>query len=291
MRGMRLPFRKMHGLGNDFVVLDARKPPLLDARKPPLLDARAEPVNLDPEVIRLIGDRHRGVGFDQLVTLEPAQDADLFLRFHNSDGSEAGACGNGTRCAASLVLAETGRTHIAIRTIAGLLAADLLPDGTVRVDMGPPRLGWRDVPLAREMDTLHVPLSADGVSDAACCSMGNPHATFFVRDLDALDISRIGPDLEHDPLLPERGNIGFAQVISRTHMRLVVWERGAGLTLACGSGACAALVNARRRGLVEARCAVTVPGGGDLVIEQREDGHVLMSGPVATSFTGELDLG
>ncbi|TCH99215.1 diaminopimelate epimerase [Roseococcus sp. SYP-B2431] len=271
---MRLPFRKMHGLGNDFVVLDAR----------------AAPIALDPDAIRLVGDRHRGVGFDQLVTLEPAADADLFIRFHNSDGSEAGACGNGTRCAASLVLAETGRTHVAIRTAAGMLAADRLPDGTVRVDMGPPKLGWRDVPLAREMDTLHVPLSAEGVSDAACCSMGNPHATFFVENLDALDIRRIGPGLEHDPLLPERGNIGFAQVLSRTQLRLVVWERGAGLTLACGSGACAAVVNARRRGLVEARCAVTVPGGGDLVIEQREDGHVLMSGPVATSFTGELEL-
>lgn len=271
---MRLPFRKMHGLGNDFVVLDARQ----------------ESLDLGEDAVRLIGDRHRGVGFDQLVTLEPAEDADLFIRFHNSDGSEAGACGNGTRCAASLVLAETGKTHIAIRTIAGELAADLLPDGTVRVDMGPPRLGWRDVPLAREMDTLHVPLSAEGVSDAACCSMGNPHATFFVDDLDALDIPTIGPGLEHDPLFPERANIGFAQVVSRTHLKLVVWERGAGLTLACGSGACAALVNARRRGLVDARCAVTVPGGGDLIIEQREDGHVLMSGPVATSFIGELEL-
>jgi len=271
---MRVPFRKMHGLGNDFVVLDAR----------------AESLDLGEDVVRLIGDRHRGVGFDQLVTLEPAKDADVFIRFHNSDGSEAGACGNGTRCAASLVLAETGRTHIAIRTAAGQLAADLLPDGSVRVDMGPPRLGWREVPLAREMDTLHVPMSAQGVSDAACCSMGNPHATFFVDDLDALDIPAIGPGLENHALLPERGNIGFAQILSRTQMRLVVWERGAGLTLACGSGACAAVVNARRRGLVEARCAVTVPGGGDLVIEQREDGHVLMSGPVATSFTGELDL-
>jgi diaminopimelate epimerase len=271
---MRLPFRKMHGLGNDFVVLDAR----------------TKPLQLDRGAIRLIGDRHRGVGFDQLVTLEPAADADLFVRFHNSDGSEAGACGNGTRCAASLVLAETGKSRIAIRTIAGMLTADRLPDGTVRVDMGPPRLGWRDVPLSREMDTLHVPLSAEGVADAACCSMGNPHATFFVDDPEALDIPRIGPALEHDPLLPERGNIGFAQIVSRRHLRLVVWERGAGLTLACGSGACAAVVNARRRGLVDSRCAVTVPGGGDLVIEQREDGHVLMSGPVATSFTGELEL-
>lgn len=270
---MQIPFRKMHGLGNDFVVLDARVMPL----------ALAE------SAIQMIGDRHRGVGFDQLVTLEPAQDADVFIRFHNGDGSEAGACGNGTRCAASLVLDELGQDRITIRTIAGVLTAERLPDGTVCVNMGVPLLGWQDVPLARAMDTLHVPLAADGVSDAACCSMGNPHATFFVANLDALDIPHIGPALEHDALLPDRANIGFVQVLSREHVRLTVWERGAGLTLACGSGACAALVNARRRGLVEARCTVTMPGG-DLVLDQRADGHVLMSGPVATAFTGHLQL-
>jgi diaminopimelate epimerase len=274
MQRMQVPFLKMHGLGNDFVVLDAR----------------AKPLALPTETIQWVGDRHRGVGFDQLITLEPATDADIFFRFHNSDGSEAGACGNGTRCAASLVLAETGRPHISIRTIAGLLGAERLADGTVRVDMGPPRLGWQDVPLAREMDTLHVPMAADGVSDAACCSMGNPHANFFVEDVAALDVFRIGPELEHHPLLRERANIGFVQVLAWDHLKLVVWERGAGYTLACGSGACAALVNARRRGLAEARCTVSLPGG-DLVIEQRADGHVLMSGPVATSFKGEFTLG
>ena len=297
MQGMQVPFLKMHGLGNDFVVLDARGGSLLDARGGSLLDARGgsvldargKPPALTTETIRWVGDRHRGVGFDQMITLEPAEDADVFFRFHNSDGSEAGACGNGTRCAASLVLAESGRSRISIRTIAGLLGAERLADGTIRVDMGAPLLGWREVPLAREMDTLHVPMAADGVSDAACCSMGNPHANFFVENLAALDVFRIGPELEHHPLLPERANIGFVQVLARDHIRLVVWERGAGYTLACGSGACAALVNARRRGLVEARCTVSLPGG-DLVIEQREDGHVLMSGPVATSFTGVLDL-
>jgi diaminopimelate epimerase len=274
---MRVPFRKMHGLGNDFVVLDAR----------------AAPLALPEASVRWIGDRHRGVGFDQLVTLEPATDADVFLRFHNSDGSEAGACGNGTRCAASLVLAETGKPRIAIRTIGGLLGAERLadrPDGLprVRVDMGAPRLDWQSVPLARAMDTLHVPI---GAFDAACCSMGNPHATIFVQELDALDIPRIGPALEHDALLPDRANIGFAQVVSRTQIRLTVWERGAGLTLACGSGACATIVNAVRRGLTERAATITMPGG-DLTLEWREaDGHVLMAGPVATSFTGELSLG
>lgn len=267
-----LPFRKMHGLGNDFVVLDARDGAL----------------GLSEAEVRALGDRHRGVGFDQLVTLERAEDADVFLRFHNGDGSEAGACGNGTRCAASLVLAETGKDRVSVRTRFGLLAAERLPDGTVRVDMGAPKLGWRDVPLAREADTLRVPMRAEGFAgEAACCSMGNPHATFFVDDLGALDAARIGPLLERDAWLPERANIGFVQVLAPDHLRLVVWERGAGLTLACGSGACAALVNARRRGLAGARATVSLPGG-DLVIERRDaDGHVLMSGPVATAFTGE----
>ena len=270
MPGMLLPFRKMHGLGNDFVVLDAR----------------AAPLRLSAGQVRHIGDRHRGVGFDQLVTLERDPDgADIFLRFHNSDGSEAGACGNGTRCAAALVLGELGREALSIRTIGGALAAERLPDGTVRVDMGPPRLGWRDVPLAREMDTLHVSI---GGFDGVACSMGNPHVTVFGADLDA---PRLGPAMERDPLLPDRANIGFAEVLSPERLRLVVWERGAGLTLACGSGACAAAVNAHRRGLTGRRVAVGMPGG-ELLLEWREaDGHVLMAGPVATAFTGELDLG
>lgn len=274
---MRVTFRKMHGLGNDFVVLDARRGPLLDARAQ-ALDARA---------IARIGDRHRGVGFDQLVTLEPAADADVFLRFHNPDGGEAGACGNGTRCAAALVLAETGKPRIAIRTRGGLLGAERLADGTVRVDMGPPRLAWDAVPLAEPHDTLHVPL---GGFDAACCSMGNPHATIFVAEPGALDLARLGPALEHDALFPGRANIGFAEVLSPARLRLAVWERGAGLTLACGSGACAAVVNAVRRGLTARAVTVTMPGG-DLALEWREqDGHVLMAGPVATAFTGEIEL-
>lgn len=264
----------MHGLGNDFVVVDAR----------------AHPHDLPAATIAAMGDRHRGVGFDQMITLAPATDADVCLRFHNSDGTEAGACGNGTRCAASLVLAETGKPRITIRTAHGLLGAETLADGQVRVDMGPPRLEWDAVPLSRAMDTLHVPLAAQGVADAACCSMGNPHATFFVEKLDALDTPRIGPLLEHDPLLPQRANIGFAQVLSPTHIRLIVWERGAGLTLACGSGACATVVNAVRRGLTGRAVTITMPGG-DLLLEWRADGHVLMAGPVATAFTGEFPLG
>jgi diaminopimelate epimerase len=271
---MIIPFRKMHGLGNDFVVLDARATPL------PITPVRAA----------AIADRRTGIGCDQFIVMEPGRDgADVFMRIRNPDGSEAGACGNATRCVAELVMAEAAKDRAAIRTISGDLPSERLPDGTIRVDMGPARLEWRDIPLAREMDTLHLPLSADGVADPAACSMGNPHATFFVPRLDPLDIPRIGPALEHDPLFPERANIGFVQVLAPDHLRLVVWERGAGLTLACGTGACAALVNAVRRGLSARSATVSLPGG-DLRIEWRDDGHVLMSGPTATAFTGMIEL-
>jgi diaminopimelate epimerase len=268
-----LSFRKMHGLGNDFVVLDGR----------------ATPLGLTPAQMVALADRRRGIGCDQLIILEPPPaGADVFMRIHNPDGSEAGACGNATRCIASLIAAETGKPRVVVRTISGDLPSEARHDGMWQVDMGPARLGWRDVPLAREMDTLHVPLSCGPVADPAACSMGNPHATFFVPDLDALPISDIGPRLERDPIFPDRANIGFVQVMSPDHLRLVVWERGAGLTLACGSGACAAMVNAHRRGLTGRKARISMPGG-DLFMEWRQDGHVLMTGPVATAFTGQVD--
>ena len=271
---MIIPFRKMHGLGNDFVVLDAR--------------ASALPVS--PARAAAIADRHRGIGCDQFIVMEPTGEAaDVFMRIRNPDGSESGACGNATRCVAQLVMEDAGTRVATVRTLFGDLPAESLPNGTIRVDMGAPRLGWRDVPLAREMDTLHLSLAAGAVADPAALSMGNPHGTFFVPDLGALDIPRLGPLLEHDPLFPERANIGFVQVLAPDHLRLTVWERGAGLTLACGSGACAALVNAARRGLSAREATVSLPGG-DLRIAWREDGHVLMAGPVATAFTGMIDL-
>nr|WP_216839608.1 diaminopimelate epimerase [Falsiroseomonas tokyonensis] len=273
----------MHGLGNDFVVLDARRGPLLDAR--------AQPLAIMPAAAAAIADRHFGIGCDQFIVMEPGTDgADVFMRIRNPDGSEAGACGNATRCIAALVADEAGRDRVVVRTIAGDLPVERLPGGLWRADMGPARLGWQDVPLAREVDTLHVPLARGAVADPAACSMGNPHATFFVRDLDLVPVAEIGPGLEHDPIFPDRANIGFAQILSPEHMRLVIWERGAGITLACGSGACAAMVNAHRRGLTGRRATITMPGG-DLRMEWREaDGHVLMTGPVATAFTGTLDL-
>ncbi len=207
------------------------------------------------------------------------------MRIRNPDGGEAGACGNATRCVAALLFAETGRGRAAIRTIAGLLTAEALADGRVRVDMGMARLDWRDIPLAHEADTLHLPLPGD----PAAASMGNPHATFFVDDAEHHPVAELGPRLERDPLFAERANIGFATVLAPDRIRLRVWEREAGLTRACGSGACAAVVNAHRRGL-SARRATVIADGGELEIEWRADGHVLMAGPVATAFQGRVDL-
>jgi diaminopimelate epimerase len=270
-----VPFRKMHGLGNDFVVLDARPGPLA----------------LPPETVRALADRRRGIGCDQLIVIEPPRSAGTaaWMGIRNPDGSEAEACGNATRCIAALLMDEAGEERVALGTLGGTLRAERRPGGLVAVDMGAPRLGWSEIPLAREMDTLHLPLAAEGVADPAACSMGNPHATFFVPDVSAFDIAAIGPRLEHDPLFPARANIGFAEVLAPDRILLRMWERGAGITLACGSGACAALVNAHRRGLT-GRSATVSLDGGELAIEWGENGRVTMTGPVAEVFTGTLDL-
>jgi len=272
---MIAPFIKMHGCGNDFVVMDER----------------ANPLGLTATRAAAIADRHRGVGCDQFIVLEPASThgVDVFMRIRNPDGSEAGACGNATRCVASTLAEETGRSIFTIETITGRLPARVLPDGRIEVDMGPARTDWQDIPLAGPADTLHLDLATNTVSDPAAVSMGNPHATFFVDDLDAIDIPAIGPILENAAIFPERANIGFAQILSPERIRLRVWERSAGLTLACGSGACAAIVNAARRGLTGRRAHIIVDGG-ELDMAWRDDGHVLMTGPATVSFHGTLDL-
>ncbi len=273
---MEATFLKMHGAGNDFVVFDER------ARKLGLTATRAA----------AIANRRTGVGCDQFIVIEPppsGSNADAFMRIRNPDGSEAGACGNATRCVATLLAAETGRAEITIQTISGLLPSRLLPDGRVNVDMGPARLDWTDIPLAHAMDTLHLPLTLGPVADPAACSMGNPHATFFVPDVMALPVETLGPALETNPLFPAKANIGFAEIQSPTRIRLRVWERAAGLTLACGSGACATIVNAARRGLTDRHATIEMDGGL-LDLEWREDNHVLMTGPIATSFRGTINL-
>jgi diaminopimelate epimerase len=269
---MTTEFAKMHGAGNDFVVLDARRTTL------PLTAAR----------IRGLADRRTGIGCDQLIVLEPPQTAcaDVFMRIFNPDGSPAGACGNATRCVAEALGQASGQSRLVVQTVAGLLPAERLGDGQVRVDMGPPALDWHDIPLAKPCNTLHLPLPGD----PAAVSMGNPHATLFVDDLDATDIAELGPRLETAALFPDRANVGFAVVEAADRIRLRVWERGAGLTRACGSGACAALVNAVRRGLA-GRMATLILDGGALQIAWREaDSHVLMTGPTATAFQGTADL-
>jgi diaminopimelate epimerase len=270
----QIPFRKMHGLGNDFVVLDRRH----------------DAVPIDAATARNIADRRTGIGCDQLLLIEPPRQpaAQVSLRILNADGSEAEACGNGTRCIARLVAEETGDNRVRIETVAGLLEAELLPDHNVAVDMGPARTGWRDIPLAREMDTNRVDLALGSLREPVCTNVGNPHATFFVADAEAIDLAALGPRLEHDTLFPERANIGVATVQGRGRIRFRVWERGAGITRACGTGACAALVAACRRGLTE-RHAIVVLDGGALDISWREDGHVIMTGPATLAFEGSFD--
>jgi diaminopimelate epimerase len=230
------------------------------------------------------------VGCDQFITIEPPRDprAAAFMGIRNPDGSEAGACGNATRCVARLLMEEGGTDRVGIETAAGLLDCTRAADGTVTVDMGPARLDWRDVPLAREADTLRLALTAGPLSDPCAVGMGNPHAVFFVADAEAVPLAEIGPRIEHDPWFPARTNVEIVQVLSPGRLRMRVWERGAGITRACGSGACAALVAAVRRGLAERR-AELVLDGGSLTIEWREDGHVLMGGPTAVAFRGTLD--
>jgi diaminopimelate epimerase len=268
---MQLPFTKMHGAGNDFIVLDAR----------------ATPIQLAPAQAASLADRRTGIGCDQLILIEPAANgADAFMRILNADGSEAGACGNATRCVTALLHEETGRARQLIRTAAGDLATFYAGGGRVLVDMGVPRFGWQDIPLAHEADTLRLPLPGG----PAACSMGNPHMTFFVESAEDVEVLAEGPRWEHHDLFPERVNVGFAQVIAPDRVRLRVWERGAGFTRACGSGACAAVVNAQRRGLAVAKQVQVVMDGGTLLIERTERGHVLMIGPTAISFRGVVEL-
>ncbi|WP_040609955.1 diaminopimelate epimerase [Pseudooceanicola batsensis] len=260
-----LPFRKMHGAGNDFVILDSRG---------------MAPV-CTPGLARAVGDRHRGVGFDQLAEIRDGENCDIALDFWNSDGSRAGACGNATRCVAAEWMTETGQDRVTIRTTRGVLRGEMRGEA-VWVNMGPPVLDWAQVPLAREVDLLHLPIAGDPCG----VGMGNPHAVFFVEDIDAVDVAARGAEVEHDPLYPEATNVEFVQVRSHDEVRMRVWERGTGITLACGSGACAVAVAAHRRGLTGRHVRIEVDGGW-LELDWRDDG-VWMTGPVARVFEGRL---
>ncbi len=265
MRGMGR-FSKMHGLGNDFVVIDARE----------------SAVEMTPARARAIANRHTGIGCDQLILVGASDKADVLMRIFNADGSEVEACGNATRCIPLFV----GR-DVTIETKAGVLEARRAAEG-VSVDMGAPRFEWDAIPLAYAMDTLSMPVSWEDLPAPAAVNVGNPHMIFFVDDLDAVDVERLGPMIEHDPLFPERVNVNFAQIMGPKRIRLIVWERGAGLTQACGTGACATAVAAIRRGLVRGPVTVSLPGG-DLVIDWRTGAPIMMSGPATFVFSGEAD--
>jgi diaminopimelate epimerase len=271
----KAPFLKMHGLGNDFVVLDARR----------------AAIAIGAAGARALADRHTGIGCDQLIVLEPPGHpaAQLLMRIRNPDGSEAEACGNATRCVAWLLHRETGARRVHIETAAGLLEAEIMSNGQIAVDMGPARIGWSEIPLAHAEDTDRVDLSLAPLSAPVCTNIGNPHATFFVDDVEAIDLARLGPALEHHAVFPQRANIGVAETRGQSYLRLRVWERGAGITRACGSAACAALVAAHRRGLAGRHANVELDGG-TLDIRWRDDGHVVMTGPAALSFEGAFDL-
>ena len=264
--GTGLPFMKMHGAGNDFVVIDRR------GRGPVMTAGLA----------RALGDRNRGVGFDQLAEITDSPDADFGLVFWNSDGSQAEACGNATRCVADHVMRDKGLDQVSLTTARGTLLARRLADGRVTVNMGAPQLHWREVPLAHEADTLHLPLPGDPVA----VSMGNPHCVRFVTDAEAVDLAAVGPGHEHDPLFPQRTNVEFAALIGPDHLRMRVWERGTGITLACGSGACATAVAAHLRGLTGRQVRLDADGGV-LEVDWRDDG-VWLTGPVERVFDGAL---
>lgn len=261
-----MKFRKMHGLGNDFVVLDARK----------------DAIDLTPENVARIGDRHCGVGFDQLVMLHKVEGASVEMVIWNSDGSQAEACGNATRCVADLIMSESGDERAIIRTVRGDLEAKRAGD-MISINMGHPILDWAEIPLARDVNIDALPIEGAPLAT----SMGNPHCTFFVDDVYDVDLESFGPKIENDPLYPAKTNVQIASLIAPDHLRMRVWERGVGITLASGSSSCATAVAAARKGLTSRNVKITLDGG-DIFIDWRDDG-VWMTGPVAYVFDGEFD--
>ena len=260
-----LPFMKMHGLGNDFVVIDARE----------------GEVALSKKIISGIADRHFGVGFDQLAVISKGE-FDAHLRFYNADGSESLACGNATRCIARYLMDETSKENLMLTTMHGQIPAVDLGDGVTSVNMGKPGLKWDKVPLAENIPTLELPIEGSPTATG----MGNPHCTFFVEDTEKINLEEMGPKFENHPLFPERTNVQFASIIARDQIRMRVWERGAGVTLASGSSSCATAVAANRKGLTEKKVQIELDGG-ILNVDWREDG-VWMTGPTMQVFTGSF---
>jgi diaminopimelate epimerase len=273
-----IPFRKMNGLGNDFVVLDRR------ARDFVMDDAKA----------RAIADRDKGIGCDQLIVLDKSDVADVKMRIWNNGGGEVESCGNASRCIADLLFEEKGTSTATIDTAGGFLVARKAGPKMVSIDNGKPKFGWQDIPLSEPFaDTRHIelqvgPIDAPLIHSPSVVNVGNPHCIFWVKDLSVVDLGKVGPMLEHHLLFPEGANITLARVVSKDHVFLKVWERSAGLTRACGTAACAVMAAGFRIGMINRQCKMTLPGG-DLFMEQREaDGHIIMTGPVTYDFEGSI---
>lgn len=272
---MTLPFVKMHGAGNDFVVFDARETAL----------------QFTPMQLEAIAGRRTGVGCDQIIVMEKSRKGDVFMRIYNADGSQVDACGNATRCIGWLIMEETGGEEALVETNAGMMHCVRAGHKKLRVNMGQPQLAWDQIPLSEEMDTLSLPIEERGLSHPVAVGMGNPHMVFTVADVLDTPVHEVGPRLEHHALFPQHANVSFAQVLTEDRARLRVWERGSGETLACGTAACATLVGLARRGLLARKADIELPGG-TLEIEWDETSNqVFMTGPVAASFIGVLDVG
>lgn len=273
---MKKSFIKMHGLGNDFVIFDGR-------------DGNFK---LAHDQIRMIADRRWGIGCDQLIVMEPAKDAsaDVFMRIYNIDASEAEGCGNATRCVARLMMDETGKDKMVIQTVAGLLVAEAAGGRGITVDMGEIRTGWQQIPLVRDVDTLNVPVEQFGYRNPVAINIGNPHAVFFVENADAVALAEVGPHIETDPMFPAKVNVEFAHILSRHEIRMRVWERGSGITQACGTAACATVAAAVRRGLADRQATVKLDGGDLHFVWRESDNHMLMTGITAEVFRGEIEI-
>jgi len=276
-----IPFRKMNGLGNDFVVIDAR----------------GEPLAISDDQARAIADRKMGVGCDQLIVMEQSPIADVKMRIWNAEGGEVQSCGNASRCIADIVMGERKSDSVTIDTVGGFLSAKRAGPMMVTIDQGKPRFGWKEIPLSEAFaDTRHIelqigPIDKPLLHSPSVINVGNPHCIFWVNDLDVVDLAKVGPMIEHHPLFPERTNVELAQVVSRDHVILKVWERGAGLTKACGTAACATMAAGHRLRLIDSKCRITLPGGDLFMAVNEENGHVLMTGPVEYEYEGVLPAG
>jgi diaminopimelate epimerase len=268
---MKKPFIKMHGLGNDFVVLDSTK----------------NQYNINKASIQLISNRRFGVGCDQVIEMRHSNKEDIYIKIYNADGTEAEACGNAARCIAGLLFASSPKKEVSIETVAGVLKAESEENGLIKVDMGKPKFFWKDIPLS--MNISKINFEELTLKNGLAINIGNPHIVFFVNDLNAVDINKIGPLIENNSLFPEKVNVEICQLENRKKIKVLVWERGAGNTLACGSGACAALVAAYKNSLSEPQAEIVLDGGSlNITWNIGSDEHVIMSGPIAVSFLGDL---